>query len=599
MEGRGIMQSWSNSEKKALVATVLFVLAVLPFIQSINFGAINFDDFPYTLNNPHVTRGISLDGLRYAFFGTRELGIWFPLTLLSYQMDVTIAGASAQTFHISSVIWHGLATVALFFLIHAILTARFGGQATWHSLAISAVVALWWGVHPQRVESVVWIASRKDLVSGLFAFLALNAYLHTRLNRSQENASASFSAERGDFITWGLYLLAIMGKPSVMTLPLAMGCAEWLAIGRVSWRKLVVPCVMSVCCACLAVFMQTDADTFAPGAERVAFWDRAVTSMASIFYYLKTLVAPGALSIFYPWPRQLEYGQALLGLGIVGAWLFVGFVFLKHIGARKGSAWGDLAVTGLWYFGTLAPMLSLFMFGMHARADRFAYLPSVAVAVGAAIWLMSRQRGTLTTCVALAVCFPYGLKAYNEAKHWASSVSVFERAVAATKENAKAYSMLAGAYMMEQHRIPEARDALRNSIAIRPNSENIGLLSFLLCTHASSAELEESVALARQALALNADEKTALATLGANALRKEDWKEAEEFLRMSLEGQNEIQPVIWEWFGLAMFNQKEYKEAHEAFEKAASVPGFMTPALQERIALAYQKWQQQLKAEKE
>ncbi|OQA30371.1 MAG: Tetratricopeptide repeat protein [Betaproteobacteria bacterium ADurb.Bin341] len=593
-------RGWSMEEKRALIGTALFVLVLLPFLQSVTYGAINFDDYPYTLNNPHVLRGITWDGIKYAFGGTRELGIWFPLTLFSYQIDATVWQASAQTFHLSGLIWHGLGTVVLFLLIHEVLALRFVEREGWRGLLVAAVAACWWGIHPQRVESVVWIASRKDLLSGLFAFLALRAYLLARAGDPRQDDGGGWVCVQRELAPWLFYLLAIMGKPSVMTLPLAMGCTEWLALRRISWRPLIVPFVMAVGCAGLAVYMQTD--VVAPaGTERLPFWDRAVTSLASICYYGKTLVAPGELSLFYPWPRFLEYRQALLGLGGVMAWLAVGATMLLRRQARtsgRAAGGGDLAVVGLWFLGTVAPMLSLFMFGMHARADRFSYLPAVAAAVGGGVWLMSRKRIWVAVSAAFGVCLIFGIKAFQEARHWKDSVSVFERAVAVTRDNAKAYCMLAGAYTMEGNRVLEARSALRESIAIRPNSENLGLLAFLLCSQATPAELEESVVLARQALALNADEKPALAALGAHALRQGDWQGAENFLVKSLEGQSEVQPVILEWLGLARFNQKEYKGALEAFEKAAAVPGYANPRLLERIVLAREKSQQTGKGEK-
>ena len=590
-----MIDGWSSGEKKALVGTVLFVLAIVPFLRSITFDAINFDDYPYTLNNPFVVNGLTWNGVKYAFAGTRTLGVWFPLTMLSYQTDVVIAGATAQTFHLSGLLWHGAATVALFLLICEVVAQRFQDGPVLQGIIISAVMALCWAVHPQRVESVVWIASRKDLVSGFFAFLSLWAYLKTQPAEMTGPVAAVPVKLRGEIFIWLFFLLAIMGKPSVMTLPLAMGCEEWLVRRQVSWKRLVVPFVMAVGCAILAVFMQTDVELFSPGTGHLPLWDRCITSLASIFYYVKTLFFPGALSLFYPWPRDLEYGRALVGMGILCVLLIVAaktYVQWQTNRTKSGKVWGDVACIGLWFLGTLAPMLSLFMFGMHARADRFSYLPCVAVAVGMAVLLMSLRKTWLVTVFVLGVCFLYGVKAYNETWFWENSVSVFERAVAVTQDNAKAYCMLASAYTMDQNRVPEARDALRKSVALRPNSENLGLLAFLLCSNATPEEQAESIIFARQALQLNVNEKSALAALGAYALQKGEWREAESFLLRSLQNQNEPQPVILEWLGLAKFNQKKYKEALEAFEQAASVPRFLTPVLQERITLARQKSQQ-------
>ncbi len=612
--------------RTALWAVLLLLVVAGVFWPAGGFDYINLDDHVYTRYNEWVNRGLSWEGVRYAFAGTRGIAIWFPLTMLSYMADAAVGGVSARAFHVSSILWHMLAALALFLLLLEIVTARSArpnsvpAQPSALTL-ICALGACFWAIHPQRLESVVWIASRKDLVSGFFAFLSLLFYLksvrRSDMQRhvlpravdlgSREGQASACPLHIGCFYVLSMlcFALAVMGKPVVMTLPLGMLTLEALVYRRVTLKALVIPAVLALACAANAVYMQSGES--AKHLVGVPLWNRVVTSFASVFYYVAAAVWPDRVAIFHPWPLRPEFGMIACGvvLCLGMAWLFVwslqGFRFvleggrlsLVSVGGARRETGFDAALLVLFFVGALFPMLNVFMFGHHARADRFTYYPSVALAIAPTLTLarlLSRLgnadaptrvppgEGHASACpswpspsplpllAVFAFLAAYGARTVSEMRHWRNTVAVFSRADEVTRDNAFAACRLGENYM-QQGDGEKAERYFRKSIAIRPNDDNLGGLAIHLALTVRDDNYDEAFALAQQALTFDPQCIPANDALGYIAMRRQAWAPAEGYLRKVV-GRKENSGESYEWLGIVQYNQGKYQEAAESFRQS-------------------------------
>jgi tetratricopeptide (TPR) repeat protein len=583
-----------------LCASVLCLTVAGVFWQAGSFDYINLDDHVYTRYNEWVQKGLSWEGVRYAFAGTRTLAIWFPLTMLSYMVDASIGGVTAQAFHLSSILWHVLATLALFLLLVEIAirwTCAPDGVPGFRVYCACALGACFWAIHPQRIESVVWIASRKDLVSGLFAFLSLLFYLKSvrpspaastkqpcgRIGESSPpnvHTPTLTHPHTHTLLSLLCFVLAIMGKPVVMTLPLGMLVLEALVYRRVSLKRLLLPALLALACAANSVYMQSGEN--ARHLVGVPLWDRVLTSFASIFYYCTATVCPDHVSIFHPWPLRPERLLLALGMAVCVAvaglfvWgatgqrlAFTGGRLVLTRGSRRREAAFDGAILLVFFLGALFPMLNIFMFGHHSRADRFTYYPSLAVAAGLTlllVWLLARFPTRFTLPAAALVLAGYGTWTVCETRYWRDTVTVFSRTDEVTHDNAFAACRLGENYMQRGDR-EKAERYFRKSIAIRPNDDNLGGLAIHLALTAQSGDFDEAVALAQQALAFDPESIPANDALGFIAMNRQAWAPAEKYL-LKVVGRKENSGESYDWLGLVQYNQGKYREAAESFRQS-------------------------------
>lgn len=573
-----------------MVLLGVVLVTFLVFIRAFGFDYINFDDHDYTYRNPHIIKGFSWEGMIYAFSGTRELGIWFPLTVLSYMLDVFVGGVVPETFHLSSILWHCVATAALFLLLTTIWRWKREEEVSLPQLLCIGALTLLWSVHPQRLESVVWIAGRKDILSGLFTFLTLYYYLLSLPATFTGNAPRHPALSRT--MAYGMALLcycgAVMSKPIAMTVPLGMICLEWLLREKISWKELIIPMIMAGLCGLTAVQMQSDGHGDIARLMPVSLSDRIVASLASISYYLRATLLPSGTTIFHPWPLNPEYGKAVMGLLITGC---ATGLFLVAFFKAKGKGLWSYAVLPIWYIGAMFPMLSLFVFGSHSCADRFTYYPAIIFVVGLCLYFCKFDtRKVFLPLSSLALIF--AVLTMCEMSHWKNTRTVFSRAVAVYPVNPMAYCLLGKEYMRQGPEYYEkAVELFNRSIEQMPNSENIGVLAFLLATQGTKPPAKQRAAeLARWVIEKEPQDYTACVVFGILKLQEAQWAEATEWLERSIKHQRIKQPFVYEWLGMAKFNQKEYNGALKAFETALTIEP--TPALFQKCQAAQEKLNQ-------
>jgi tetratricopeptide (TPR) repeat protein len=331
----------------------------------------NFDDDVYVFENSHVQQGLTWSTIKWAWTTDTE-GNWHPLTWMSHELDWQIFGDNAGGHHLTSLTFHAL-NAAVLFLVLAALTG-----APVRSWLVAALFA----VHPFNVESVAWVAERKNVLSTLFFFLAIGAYgRYARQPGWKRYLSVA-----------GLFALGLAAKPMVITLPFVLLLLDYWPLGRVegwnrfspvqdnpqfSWQKLIVEklplLALSAASAILTVHVQSTGGAV-QSLEDFPFGVRADNAIVSYVAYLVKTFWPHNLAIYYPHPTQLLPLWQVTGASLL-------LVAITALSWRERNARPQIPVGWLWYLGTLVPVIGLVQVGGQAMADRYAYIPLVGIFV--------------------------------------------------------------------------------------------------------------------------------------------------------------------------------------------------------------------------
>lgn len=442
---------------RTLLIAVLLVLATAAvYGQTLGFDFVNFDDPEYITENPMVKRGLTVEGLRWAFT-TRTAQNWHPLTWLSLMADASLHGAdSARGFHLTNLLLHALNAVGLFLLLRALT------GATWRSAAVAGFFAL----HPLHVESVAWITERKDVLSQLLALLASFAYLRW--------------ARRGRRLDYVLALmllaLGLTAKQMLVTLPLLWLLLEYWPLERLQ-RAALRPRILLAALPGLLLAAGAVGLTLAAQTRRAALMpldERLTNALVAHARYLGKALWPVGLSVHYPHP-SMPGGEALASWQVFGALLLL-LVISAAVWRWRRQRW--LTVGWLWYLCAMVPVIGFVQVGEQAMADRYAYLPFLglylmavwglgvlAEAVAARGIASARRLAAGLTCLALAACL---LGAQARARVWRDSVTLWESALSAPPVHPKALYNLGLAHS-RAGRFDEAVRRFREALAVHPD----------------------------------------------------------------------------------------------------------------------------------
>lgn len=359
---------------KAIIAVLLAVGSFLLYRGTASFGFLMMDDQNYLVSNPVVRRGLVWDGVVWAF-STFRTSNWHPLTWISHMADVSLFGMAPGGHHLVNAGLHAVNGAILFLAL-----ARMTGEA-WKS----AAVALLFAVHPYNVESVAWVAERKNLLSALFGFAALLAYA----------GPATRSTPVGRVCVAVLFVLGLLAKPMVVILPvLLLLCDHWplrrdeegSSLGRLVAEKSHL-FLFSLLSAAVTVAASADGGTLRT-LDAVPPSDRIANAVVAYLEYLRRLLVPVGFSPFHPQVRlDGNTARVLLSLGVmagVSAWILV-----------KGRARRFLVVGWTWFLVSLLPVIGIVQVASQGAADRYMYLPMVGpliVVVWGTAELLSRWR---------------------------------------------------------------------------------------------------------------------------------------------------------------------------------------------------------------
>lgn len=402
----------ADLKRSILVAVLLAVLTLALFSPARGYGFVNYDDNLYVYENPHVLQGLSGSGIKYALT-TCDVGTWAPLTWLSYECDTAVQGPRASAYHLTNLLLHAAAGALLFFLL----------QLMAQSLWVSVTVAVLFLVHPLRVESVVWIAERKDVLCAFFWMLGLIAYWSYAQKPNARRWCAVFLC----------FVAGLMSKMMMVTFPFVLllldfwplhrldleGATRWKEVRRLVFEKL--PFFGGII---LAIFISGSALH-----SRGAFSARPAEGLNDLLrvpenyvFYLGKFFWPARLSVLYP------LADVRVEIALLSAALLV-VITLAVLWQVRQKPW--LVVGWLWFVGALVPVAGFVSFGDFVVADRYTYLPSVGLAwalVASADHLARRYisgRWIATAIVALACA---GATAANLPR-WRDSFALYDAAL--------------------------------------------------------------------------------------------------------------------------------------------------------------------------
>jgi tetratricopeptide (TPR) repeat protein len=430
------------------LALLIATLAV--YAQTARFEFVNLDDPDYVTGNSHVRAAWTAAGVRWAFT-SREAANWFPLTRLSHMLDAQVFGLRGGAHHLTNVGLHALAAMLLFAFLKRATGAR------WASAFAAGVFAL----HPLHVESVAWVAERKDVLCAVFWFLALWAYVKW----------AGGGARRWYGLALAAFSCGWMAKPMIVTLPAVLLLLDAWPLGRLRplgarLTEKISFFAVSIAGAAITYAAQRGSGAVQPLAA-FPLGLRVEDALVSCFLYIEKTVWPAELAAFYPYPRAVPIWQAA-GVALVLAGVSIWTA--REFGKRP-----YLAVGWCWYLVTLLPVIGLVQVGAQARADRYMYVPMVGLSVMAA-WgardvLRARPRlrvpAGILAGAALLAC---GAAAWAQTGYWENSGTLFRHALEVTEGNYLAEHNL-GVYLLEQpDSLADATAHLEQAVRLNPNS---------------------------------------------------------------------------------------------------------------------------------
>ena len=576
-----------------LIVIFLIVVSFIAYGRISGNDFVNLDDTVYVTTNNYVQAGLTSEGLHWALTSAYA-GFWHPLTWLSLMLDYELYGLKAGGYHITSLILHILTTLLLFWLFH-----RMTG-ALWRS----AFVAAFFAIHPLHVESVAWIAERKDTLSGLFWMLTLCLY--------------AYYTEKPVIQRYALVLLSfvcgLMSKPMLMTLPAIMILLDYWPLGRLQQQRvsempdvtpvsgnkkkrrkdkskkdskkanISVPVVPKITKArpegtillwqikektpfflLTIIFMVV---TFYAQHQKVyktfPLDSRIINSFVSYLIYLEKIFWPQNLAVFYPFPDHISlfmFLAALLSLTVITIAVVVKIKSMPYF-----------FVGWLWFIITLSPVIGIIQVGNHAMADRYTYLSSIGISIILA-WgvplIFKREDIRRKVLFPAAIAFLLGLTVLTwlQCGYWKNSIELFNHALSVTNNNNLAHTNL-GIALAKEGKIDQAIFHYRSALQINPTDSNANYnLGNAL---QKEGKTEEAIFYYREAVKSNANYSKALNNLGACLDAQGQHDEAIYYYRQALLVEPGNSGIYFN-MGMALGRKGNLKEALENFQTAISL----------------------------
>jgi len=495
------------------LGALLFLITLGVYLPALRYGFITYDDPAYVLEEPHVNSGLTWENFRWAWTSF-EHSNWHPLTWLSHQLDCQLFGLAPWGHHLTSILLHAGSTLLLFVLM------RRATGFLWRSLVVAAL----FGLHPLHVESVAWIAERKDVLSTLLGLLSLWAYVAYAQRASSGRPRA-----------WLPYTLAFLGlaagltaKPMLVTLPCALLLLDLWPLGR--WTgaapagraRLVaekLPFFALAAASCVLTSLAQSAGGAVKAIEYYAIPVRIANALVAYAQYLGKLFWPTDLAVLYPsFGEMPPVEHIVLAVAVLAALSAAALLAL-----RRHHAWA--AVGWLWFLGTLVPVIGLVQVGGQTMADRYSYIPSIGVFL-VVIWSAAEAtrplaRRTLvlgaSTVVALTACTGLTL---HQLAFWRNAETLFRHTVAVTEDNWMAHFNLFVFYSRSHATQSLAREEYARTVTIvegfaeRQNRRGLALLH--------QGRTKDAISYFRKSIKVKKDHAPAHANLGRALLQTPD-----------------------------------------------------------------------------
>jgi len=575
------------------ICAALMLIVVAAYWPLAGYEFIGYDDNDYVWQNPHVLGGLSWPGAVWAFIHF-HVGNWHPLTWLSHMLDVQWYGLNAGGHHATSLVFHVINTLLLFLWLQ-----RLTGF-TWRS----ALVAALFGLHPLHVESVAWVAERKDVLSTFFFLLALWAYTRyvqkseIRSQKSETNHPASTAFAHAPFYWLGLacFALGLMSKPMVVTLPFVFLLLDYWPLNRIQNSEFriqnlkgllmeKVPFFVLSAGSCVVTVLAQQSGNAVMSVNLLPVTARIQNALVSYATYLKMMFWPDALAVFYPLQRSVDADQVVMAAFVL-VLVTVGVLF----------CWRQrpyLAVGWFWYLGTLVPVIGLVQVGNQAMADRYTYVPLIGVFI-ALVWLVAeikikwpyrRWLLSLLSVIVLGVCWQLTAA---QVRCWQNGETLSRHALAVTKDNALMQGLL-GSSLFEQGKMPEAAEHLAEAARLWPGS--ISAQYDLAMALAAQDKMDEAIATCQTALKFKPHSPQIHHLLGNLFSKQGKIAEAIGEYRTTLEidpdNLVDLNNLAWLLATTADARLRDGPEAIRLAEKACQITNYEKPMFIGTLAAAY------------
>ena len=489
--------------KPACLGLLLVLSTLVVFWPVTRCDFLNYDDPDYFTSNPHVLSGLTAVNFAWAF-STGFASNWHPLTWLSLMLDAELSGKNSFGPHFTNLLIHALNT-ALFFLLFRKMTG-----ALWRSAFVAALFAL----HPLHVESVAWVAERKDVLSTFFAVLALLSYAHY----AKENRRRSL------WLALVFFTLGLMAKPMLVTLPFVMLLLDWWPLQRtLGFRRLLfekIPFFVLGIISCVVTFIVQQKGGAVAALVKFSMAGRIENAFVSYARYLGKTFWPDALANPYPHPGHWEMPLVVFSVTVIAGLSAIAILY-----ARKFP----FVLTGwFWFTGTLIPVIGLVQVGNQAMADRYTYLPLIGIFIIFAwgmneLYLNWRLPKPAVVFLAAIILLAATFQTRSQLVYWQNSGTLFRHTLAVTENNFVAWTDL-GTYLSSQGQLPKAMDCFQKSLQINP--DNADTLYNLGNALTRLGNLDEAMINYRRALEIDPNRADALANLGFALSAKKQFAEA-------------------------------------------------------------------------
>ena len=550
------------------VCICLAVLAWLVFGQTLWHDFINYDDPRYVYENTKITGGLSISGIGWAFTHIHSLN-WHPITTISHMLDCQLYGLKAGWHHFTNVLLHTLAVILLFVALEQMT------GAIWRSAFVVAVFA----IHPLRVESVAWIAERKDVLSGVFFMLTLLAYTYyVRLPRVRSYLLVLF-----------LFACGLMCKPMLVTLPFVLLLLDYWPLDRIKsqfWKRVTekIPLIaLSAVSSVITFLVQKGA---VGRTEELPILERINNAVVSYVIYIWQLIWPANLAVFYPHPEN-----RLPVWEIVCCFVVLICITVTAIALRKQRPY--LLTGWLWYLGMLVPVIGLVQVGWQGRADRYTYLPQIglyiAVTWGVAELTASyRHRRAILSAAAILVIAVLSSCAWAQTSYWRDSETLFRHALAVTTNNDVAENNL-GIVFLGQGKLDDAISLLQSAADLRPDNSpaHENLAKALL----QKGQVADALVHYRKLLELQPDNMEVHNIVGTVLVQQgrvqEGVEEWQKVLSLEPDNGNALSNLAWVFATSPDQSIRDGPKAVQLAEHAVRISGGRIPILFRTLAAAY------------
>lgn len=513
-----------------LAAALLVLATIAVYAPLFNSGFIShYDDGVYVTENPHVKTGLNFSNVVWAFTHTCG-GNWHPLTMISHMADCQLFGLSPGPQHLVNLVFHVLNSLLLFYVL-ALSTAR-----AWPSFFVAGLFAL----HPTHVESVAWIAERKDVLSTFFALTTILAYV--RYTRGRKPAAYAF--------TIVFFAAGLMSKPMLVTLPFVLVLLDFWPLNRLhsspgsvsssksveglSLTGSVIEKLPFFPLVLISIILTLNAQAQAGGVPDVVELPlglRVSNALVAFLGYVGKLFIPRDLAVFYPYPASIPLRTATAAA--------LAMLAITALLALRRKQIPYALIGWLWFVGTLVPVIGVVQAGSQSMADRYTYIPHIGLYI-AVVWAgadavrRSSAGQALVATVAAGVLLTMAVISREQVGYWKDGTHLFAHAIDVTHGNFIAYNN----YGVEVGEAGRMDDALKSfEAAVQLNPRYATALGNLGIAYRKKRMYDQASATLRKALAIAPNDPKAefnlAIVLAAEKKYTEAWEHYEAALRLT------------------------------------------------------------------